>query len=241
MPIRPVNRLWTASLLCWLLLAGALVADDAGTRLRQRPPEPPHREHRRGERGGDPNYIRQWMERLQATDPGEYQRLQALRANQPMAFRAELRQRLHTARIRHRIKMQDPEFLRHLETLPPDQRQRFERFLGEWGGETPARPVRRRHRPGIAVESETGVQQWLETWRQAGTDEERAAAREGLRTELGALLERQRRQQEDDLREAEAALQRLKQMMERSDERSAVWIERWINLLLPAPPDEAAN
>ena len=240
MHTHPVNHLWILTLLS-LLLAGALEAAEGESVARPRPGEPSARGQRRGEREGDPPHIRQWLERLQAADPEEYQRLQVLRESQPMAFRAELRQRLHTARIRHRIKMQDPEFLRHLEALPPDQRERFERFLSEWGGEAPARPARRRHRSGMAVESESGVQQWLAAWRQAGTDGERMAAREGLRAELGALLERQRQQQEADLREAEAALQRLKQLVERSGERREVWIERWMNVLLPAPPDEAGN
>ncbi len=177
-------------------------------------------------------FIERWLERLRERDPEQYERLIELRETEPWAFRLALRRRWQETRIDQQLQAEHPDFYQYWQQLDPAEQQSIRELL--------ARPVHSEREPRPARRGPLGRQlgqhaearQLVAAWRATDDEAERAEVEARLRAWLNAQLETQIAEQEAEIAETEAALNRLRETLERRRAQQEVWINRLVDGLL---------
>lgn len=191
-----------------------------------------HGAQRAAEDGEATAFIERWLEQLSERDPEQYEQMIALRENEPWAFRLALRNRWMGARVDQRLRTEHPRFYRHWRQLEPEEQEAIRELL--------ARPVLAEREPQTARRGPFGrqlgqqaeVRERLEAWRAAADEQEREVAESQLRAWLKEQMDAQMAAQAAEIEEAEAALQRLRETLERRRVRQDNWLDRLVAGLL---------
>lgn len=229
----PQHRRYEMAALTALITCIGLTPALAQPRMDERGPRERPREGHAPPEAGRP-HIERWLEQLEARDPEEYQRIMELRERHPAAFRAELRNRVHDARMMERLREPFPELHERISRLPRDERVRIGRMIRGEGDEGPMEPFRHRHGPP-PDEAANAMHDLLVQWRTAEDDAAREEARMAIREHVAKVFDQRTATQEADIQRAEEQVSNLRSMLESRLKKREEWIDRIMERVLQAP------
>lgn len=201
---------------------------------------PPGRD--RGERANRPPAVDRWMAQLQDEHPEEFHRLQRMRSEDPEAFAAHLRGRVHDVRMLERIHEEFPEVGDLLRRMTPEEREELGRMLrpppqrgphaGRRGHEDAGRagPPPGRGKPDLQR-----LREQVRDWNMASTPEAKERIRNEIRTEAERLFDERSAMHLEEVKRIEEQLQQLRAMIQERDARRTEWIDQLINNALAKP------
>lgn len=221
------KRTYTYERFCILI---ALIACLGLTETMAQPPGNP-------ERRGGPDmdhrpHLERWLDRLSEEDPDEYQRLIALRENDPATFRMEMRSRVQEARRIQQPRGPHPDPQAPFARPPREERPpRGEGFRADDADDRMG-PSRHRRILDPRMEHDARLRGLVEQWKRAGSPEEKEAARAAVQSQLETTFDQGMEEQEKEIRHAEERLATLRNIHQsRRDDRD-VWISRTMEILL---------
>ena len=154
-----------------------------------------------------------WLESLKSANPPEYERLIALRKENPVSFQEELRSRLRMERVR--VELRDhPNVSQAIEDLPPEDRDWIMHRLqptpnpnrvGGGGGMGPGGGMQKGGKGGMTKsdpaidQAQAEVMEMVPAYRSAQTEEERNQLREEIRAKLSEVFDLRVARQTSDL------------------------------------------
>lgn len=175
-------------------------------------------------------YVDEWLARIQDRDPDEYERLIALREEHPVAFRMEMRRRVHEGRMLRVIREEFPGFYEYLQSLDQDERDRLGNFLQRLADDRPEvgrRPPRSRF---ADFEDDLELRRLRRAWREAD-EEERAQLRRRIRNHVEQLFDERTQAQQGEVDQLEDQLRRLQTLLETRQSRRSDWIDQVLERL----------
>jgi hypothetical protein len=177
---------------------------------------------------GGKKYVEAWLERLKESDPGEYDRLDQLREEQPEAFRQELRARLQQERTKKVLK-DFPQIAETLENMSPEERQRFLKRFGQRH-----RPEPGEERQEVFRELHQQIRKLAEAYAMADNEDLREDIRTQLKARLGQMHETQLQVRKQHLQNIEKEVEKLRSSIEQEQQNRDAFIEEHLNRILRA-------
>lgn len=228
-----------------LACAGLLAATTAEAQPRRGDREGPERGRQReraeeGPRQDRPMHVEQWLEQVRESDPAEYERLIALRADHPMAFRMEMRQRLQEGRVLRVIRDEFPGFYSYLQDLDQEERDRLGHFLQRMAENRPGAAERPRSR-FADMEGDVELRRLARDWRRGQTPDDQAALESTIRSRVEQLFDERTAAQEREVEQLERQLQQLRTMLETRQTRREQWVEQVMQRLTATPEEDVAE
>ena len=215
------------TLLClFAICAPAWAQGPQGERVKR---DGPRSEKMRGQGGpGGPGaMVHRWMEKLKQDNPAEFERLNQLRQEDPLAFRQAMMTKLQKERGKHMPKM-DRQDKRggHADKSFKKGDHGDKSFKG--GAKRP-----RHHGPNPEVIAQA------QKVKAAQSDSERQAAISELKDMIRENMAQRREEHLKKISQIETALEHLKGELERNDEKQDKRVDEWVDRLLndPAPAD----
>ena len=212
------------------------------------PPERPNEMRKRpmggdGERGprqpGAPMImmVERWMQRLSETNPEEFARLDALRRDDPMAFRAELEKKLVSERQKF-LEHQRPAVAEALKNMSPEDRAWLLARIGGDGLQHPGRPPKDgpsgpgpKKDPAID-EAELRLRENVKAYRAATDEAAKTTVRETIRADLDKLFDLRAKARRDELTRMESQVVEMRAKLDERDKNRDKIIERRLTELL---------
>ncbi|HMO49748.1 MAG TPA: hypothetical protein PKE26_02390 [Kiritimatiellia bacterium] len=220
-----------ALMACWVIA----VETGYGQPERNRPQDNGNRERpgrlERGDQRASPPLYR-WMQDLRTSDPELFARLQALRRENPPAFREEAR-RMAYEKIQDTLRRERPAVFNALAGLSEDDRNWMVERLVAWSGGMRPKPAH--HAPDVVPRDDKRPERapdLVRRHRLASDMEERARIREQLRDMLAQQYDEHWQTRREQLAEMEEKLAAMRRALEEGQEGRDRMIEDALSTLL---------
>ena len=177
------------------------------------------------------NAVEAWLQRVQARNPEEFERLSTLRTENPEAFQKVLKERLERAR---ESKLEElPRVKAFMDKMTPEEREQFVKRLREGGGKY--RDEWARHNANLD-KYEQDARKLVAAYKAASADDKKKF-RADLKKNVAETFELREKARQEVIQRMEGQLAKLKKDSEkRKAERDVIVEVRLKELLAEAPP-----
>lgn len=184
----------------------------------QEPPPPGPPPHQPPEH----EMVHRWMNQLRRQSPEEFERLEELRINDPQAFHDEIRQRVHSRRMRKRFGAHS-EMAEQFMELPPDERHKLARELFR---------MERGDQPPLEDAYRSKLESLVETYQNTLDETERETLLQEIKSTMNTWFDLHTEQRKKTLSDLQSKINRLEARLEKRQARKDQIIDEQLDKLL---------
>ncbi len=188
------------------------------------PPPPPEEQFGQSAVAPTGSFVSLWLERVKAVDVQDYERLQQMRKDDPVAFREELHKRLREERVMSKFN-DHPKFRTFMKGLPPPERDALATDLAPGEGQPGPRPRMGRINPEIA-QLEQKTMEMSRIYRETTDESQKLQIKKDLRNELNHLFELREIERRKEIARIEQTLTTLKTSLDQRQTNRNLIISR---------------